>query len=154
MLKVNKIMGFMVCLSLFLPVFAGANEVSELKKKLMFDQKKIIVMQNMTFTAEEGKFFWPVFEKLQKELFQVNQRFAKLINAYASVYQTMTEDQATKIVAEFFEIQKSRTAILERYMQKLDKGLPAKKVFRYLQVENKLEAMARYELAKKIPLLQ
>ena len=120
----------------------------------MFDQKKLIVLQNMEFTGEEGKFFWPVYEELQDELFQSSQRAAKLIVAYASAYQTLTDDQATKIVAEYFDIQKSRTDTLESYMQKLSGGLPAKKVFRYLQVENKLEAMARYELAKGIPLAQ
>jgi hypothetical protein len=135
-------------------MLARADEVAALKKKIMFDQKKLIVLQNMEFTADEGKFFWPVYEELQKELFQASQRAAKLIVAYASVYQTMTDDQAAKIVAEYFDIQKSRTGILDRYMQKLSKGLPAKKVFRYLQVENKLEAMARYELAREIPLAQ
>ena len=154
MLKANKIVVFLVCISLSLPVLVGAGEVEELKKKLMFDQKKLIVMQNMEFTADEGKFFWPVYDELQEELFQTNQRAAKLIVAYASVYQTLTDDQAAKIVAEYFDIQKSRTAILEGAMQKLDKELPAKKVFRYLQVENKLEAIARYELAKEIPLAQ
>ena len=59
--------------------------------------------------------------------------------------QTLTDDQAAKIVDEYF-------AILDTYMKKLNKGLPAKKVFRYLQVENKLAAIARYELAKAIPL--
>ena len=120
----------------------------------MFDQKKLIVLQNMEFTTDEGKIFWPVYEDLQKELFQASQRAARLIVAYASAYQTLTDDQAEKIVAEYFDIQKSRTSILESYMQKLAKGLTAKKVFRYLQVENKLEAIARYELAKEIPLAQ
>jgi hypothetical protein len=32
------------------------------------------------------------------------------------------------------------------------KILPAKKVFRYLQIENKMDAAGRYELAKEIPL--
>jgi hypothetical protein len=108
----------------------------------------------MEFTADEGKFFWPVYDELQKELFQANQRAAKLIVAYASAFQTLTDDQAAKIVAEYFDIQKSRTAILEGAMEKLAKGLPAKKVFRYLQVENKLEAIARHELAREIPLAQ
>ncbi|MCK4838632.1 MAG: hypothetical protein KAS94_07485 [Desulfobulbaceae bacterium] len=154
MLKGKNIIVFLVCIILSLPVFVGAGEVDELKKKLMFDQKKLIVMQNMAFAADEGKFFWPVYDELQKKLFQVDQRAAKLIVAYASVYQTLTDDQAAKIVAEYFDIQKSRTAILDRSMQKLAKGMPAKKVFRYLQVENKLEAIARYEISKQIPLAQ
>jgi len=32
------------------------------------------------------------------------------------------------------------------------KVLPGKKAFRYLQVESKLSAIGRYELAKEIPL--
>ena len=154
MIKGKKLVVFLLCIALSLPILAWAGEVTELKKKIMFDQKKLIVLQNMEFTADEGKFFWPVYEDLQKELFQANQRAAKLIVAYASVYQTLTDDQAAKIVAEYFVIQKSRIAILDSYMQKLAKGLPAKKVFRYLQVENKLAAIARYELAKEIPLAQ
>ena len=154
MIKGKKLVVFLLSIALSLPILAWAGEVTELKKKIMFDQKKLIVLQNMEFTADEGKFFWPVYEDLQKELFQANQRAAKLIVAYASVYQTLTDDQAAKIVAEYFVIQKSRIAILDSYMQKLAKGLPAKKVFRYLQVENKLEAIARYEIAKQIPLAQ
>jgi hypothetical protein len=154
MLKGKNIIVFLAFISLSLPILAGADEVDELKKKLMFDQKKLIVMQNMELAADEGKFFWPVYDELQKELFQANQRVAKLVVAYASVYQSLTDEQAAKIVAEYFEIQKSQTAILDRYMQKLTEGLPAKKVFRYLQVENKLDAIARYELAKEIPLAQ
>jgi hypothetical protein len=154
MFKVKTIIVILLCIALSLPIIALADEATALQKKIMFDQKKLIVMQNMEFTEDEGKFFWPVYNDFQKELFQVNERAAVLIIAYASVYQTMTDEQATKIVKEYFDIQKSRTSILDSYMQELSKGLPAKKVFRYLQVENKLEAIVRYELAEGIPLLQ
>jgi hypothetical protein len=154
MLKGKKLIVILLCIALSVPILAWADETAELKKKIMFDQKKLIVLQNMEFTADEGKFFWPVYEDLQKELFDVNQRAAKLILAYASVYQTMTDGQAAKIVAEYFDIQKGRIDTLNRYAIELAKGLPAKKVFRYMQVENKLDALARYELAKSIPLAQ
>ncbi|MBW2466363.1 MAG: hypothetical protein JRF02_03600 [Deltaproteobacteria bacterium] len=154
MIKGKKIVVFLLCIAISLPALAWADEAAQLRKKIMFDQKKLIVMENMEFTADEGTFFWPVFDEIQNELFETDQRAAKLIVAYASAYQTLTDDQAAKIVAEFFDIQKSRTAVLEKYMQKLSKGLPVKKVFRYLQVENKLESIARYELAKEIPLAQ
>jgi hypothetical protein len=32
--------------------------------------------------------------------------------------------------------------------------LPAKKVLRYLQIENKIRAVLKYELAKNIPMVQ
>ena len=154
MLNGKILVAFLVGICLCLPTMGGADETAELKKEIMFDQKKLIVMQNMDFSDNEKKFFWPLYESLQNELFQINQQAAKLIVAYAAAYQTLTDVQAAKIVAEYFDIQDSRTAVLKRYMQKLSKGLPAKKVFRYLQVENKLEAISRYELAKGIPLAQ
>lgn len=134
------------------PVLAFADEALELKKKIMFDQKRLVVMENMEFTEEEAAAFWPVYDKHQEELFQVNQRGAKLILAYASVYQTLTDEQAVKLVDEYYDIQDDRIAVMKKMAVDVGKVLPGKKAFRYLQVEAKLSAIGRYELAKEIPL--
>ncbi|MCK4507073.1 MAG: hypothetical protein KAU27_00930 [Desulfuromonadales bacterium] len=139
-------------LLLAVPFVAMADEALDLKKKIIFDQKKLVVMENMDFTEEEAKAFWPIYEKHQEELFQVSQRGATLILAYASVYQTLTDEQATKIVDEYYDIQDERLAVMKKMMVDMGKVLPGKKAFRYMQVESKLTAIARYELAKEIPL--
>jgi hypothetical protein len=36
------------------PVLALADEALDLKKKIMFDQKRLVVMENMEFTEEEA----------------------------------------------------------------------------------------------------
>jgi hypothetical protein len=124
----------------------------DLKKKILFDQKKLVVMENMEFTEEEAAAFWPVYEKHQEELFNVNQRGAKLILAYASVYQTLTDEQAVKLIDEYYDVQDDRVAVMKKMAVDVGKVLPGKKAFRYLQVEAKLTAIARFELAKEIPL--
>ena len=134
------------------PVLALADEALDLKKKIMFDQKRLVVMENMEFTEEEAAAFWPVYDKHQEELFQVNQRGAKLILAYASVFQTLTDEQAVKLVDEYYDIQDDRIAVMKKMAVDVGKVLPGKKAFRYLQVEAKLSAIGRYELAKEIPL--
>ena len=139
-------------LLLVAPVLALADEALDLKKKIMFDQKRLVVMENMEFTEEEAAAFWPVYDKHQEELFQVNQRGAKLILAYASVYQTLTDEQAVKLVAEYYDIQDDRLTVMKKMAVDVGKVLPGKKAFRYLQVEAKLSAIGRYELAKEIPL--
>jgi hypothetical protein len=144
----------LVCAILLLPAVANAEDVAELKKKLMFDQKKLIVMENMEFTTDEGKFFWPIYKKFQEELFEVNQGVVKLVVAYAASYQTLSNETAAIISEDWLNLQEKRNGLFEKYLKELSKGLPAKKVFRYLQIENKLDAIARYELAKKIPLAQ
>ena len=137
---------------LVVPVLALADEALDLKKKIMFDQKRLVVMENMDFTEEEAAAFWPVYDKHQEELFQVNQRGAKLILAYASVYQTLTDEQAVKLVDEYYDIQDDRLTVMKKMAADVGKVLPGKKAFRYLQVESKLSAIGRYELAKEIPL--
>ncbi len=139
-------------LLLAVPFLALADEAMDLKKKIMFDQKRLIVMENMDFTEAEAKAFWPVYEKHQEELFQVNQRGATLILAYASVYQSLTDDQATKLIDEYYDVQDDRLAAMKKMAVDVGKVLPGKKAFRYMQVEAKLTAIARYELAKGIPL--
>ena len=116
-------------LLLAVPFVALADEALELKKKIVFDQKKLVVMENMEFTEEEAKAFWPVYEKHQEELFQVNQRGAKLILAYASAFQTLTDDQATKIIDEYYDIQDDRIVVMKKMAVDVGKVLPGKKAF-------------------------
>lgn len=137
---------------LAVPVLALADEAMDLKKKILFDQKKLVVMENMEFTEAEAKAFWPVYEKHQEELFQINQRGAKLILAYASAFQTLTDEQAVKLIDEYYDIQDDRLVVMKKMAVDVGRVLPGKKAFRYLQVEAKLSALARYELAKEIPL--
>ena len=148
----TKVTAVIICLVLSLPMLALSNEAGELRKKIIFDQKKLVVIENMEFTEEEETAFWPVYQKFQEELFPLKQRTVELILAYATVFQSLTEAQASKIVEEYLTIQDSRQKIMRKYFKQFMKILPAKKVIRYLQIENKLDAAGRYELAQEIPL--
>ena len=48
----------------------------------------------------------------------------------------------------------SPTRIFEKHFKELLKVLPARKAARYMQIENKIDAVMRYETAKVIPLVQ
>ena len=78
-----------------------------------------------------------------------------MIKGYADAYnaKSMTDDGAKKMVAEYVAIEKAEAAMKESYVPKLDKVLPAKKVARYLQIENKIRAMVKFDLAGGIPLV-
>lgn len=154
MLKGKRLVACLVCIFMLLPTLVLADDAAALKKKIMLDQKKLIVMENVEFTAEEGKFFWPLFDKMQEELFQVSQRTAKLILDYAEAYQNLTNEQAAHILNEYYDVQQARLDILKKYTASMSNFLPAKKAFRYMQVENKLHNIASYEISKEIPLAQ
>jgi hypothetical protein len=51
-------------------------------------------------------------------------------------------------------IEQAETGLKTSYVPKLGKVLPMKKVARYLQIENKVRALVKYDLAGGIPLVR
>jgi hypothetical protein len=113
-----------------------------------------MVATNIELTESEAKGFWPVYEEYQKDLTAINQRIGKLIESYAADYRanSLTDDKAKKLVDELVAIEQAEAGLKTTYVPKLSKVLPLKKVARYLQIENKVRALVKYELAASIPL--
>jgi hypothetical protein len=132
-----------------------ADNMQILRDKIKAD-KKLLVSANMDLTESEAKGFWPVYEEYQKELTAINQRIGKLIESYAADYRanTLTDEKAQKLIDELVAIEKADGGLQATYAPKLSKVLPPKKVARYLQIENKIRAALKYELAANIPVVQ
>jgi len=132
-----------------------ADNMQVLREKIKAD-KKLLVATNMELTESEAKGFWPVYEEYQKDLATINQRIVKLIESYAADYRTntLTDEKAKKLIDEFVAIEQAEAGLKASYVPKLSKVLPPKKVARYLQIENKVRAVVKYELASGVPLVQ
>jgi len=130
-----------------------ANNMEILAEKMKAD-KKLLVAANMGLTEGEAKGFWEVYEAYQADLAKLNQRSGALIEEYAKEYGSITNDDAKRLLAEFFMIQEEELKMRQSYIPKLSEILPAVKVARYLQIENKIDALIDYELAALIPLAE
>jgi hypothetical protein len=126
-----------------------------LRDKIKAD-KKLLVAANMSLTDAEVKGFWPVYDEYQKELQAINARLQKTIESYAEAYSanTLTDEGAKKLMDETSAIDEAEVKMRKTYATKLATVLPGKKVARYLQIENKVRALLRYELAAEIPLVE
>jgi hypothetical protein len=116
--------------------------------------KKLFVSENMKLTESEAKAFWPLYEKYQDGLEELMDRSINLIENYAENYQTMTDDKAKKLIEEYLDIEGDYVQLRKSYLPKFMEVLPAKKVARYYQLENKIDAAGNYELAKEIPIIK
>lgn len=139
-----------------LPVLAQekpADTMQIVREKIQAD-KKLLVATNMDLTEKEAQAFWPVYESYQKDLGLLNGRMLVLIQDFAKDYEAMTDEAAKKLLGEYLAIEGDRVKLRQSYLPKLRRALPEKKVARYIQIENKVEAIIRYELAGKIPLIK
>ena len=132
-----------------------ADNMQILRDKIKAD-KKLVVAENMELTESEAKNFWPIYDDYQKELQKINRRIIKLLESYADDMhkKSLTDDKAKKLIDEANAIEQAEVNIKSTFAPKLSKALPTIKVARYLQIENKIRAIVRYELAQGVPLMK
>jgi len=126
-----------------------------LRQKIKAD-KKLVIAQNLQLTDAEGTAFWPVYDAYQKDLQQLNQRIGAMVVAYADAYNKgpVANDVAKKLLDEALAVDDAEAKLKASYAPKVLGTLPATKAARYIQIENKIRAVIRYELAAGIPLVQ
>jgi len=158
---------FVLATTLALPAFAAddsatsqTSESSIASMQTLYDKlkadKKLVVAHNMNLTEAEEKGFWPIYDAYQKDLNKINERMAKVINDYAVAYNkgTVSNVTAKQLIDEAIAIELAEAKLKQSYVPKLGKVLPSAKVARYVQIENKIRAIVRLQLADLIPLVE
>lgn len=130
-----------------------ADNMQILRAKLQGD-KKLLVAANMDLTEAEAKAFWPIYEEYQKGLQMINDQLATLITAYAREYnaRSLTDERAKKLIEEAVAVEDAEARLKRSLMPRLAKVLPGRKFARYLQLENKIRVLIKYEIAAEVPL--
>src|SRR5689334_10152694 len=159
--EMKKITGAVLVVALFgfTPIAPAqdkpADNMQILRDKIRAD-KKLVVATNMELTESEAKDFWPIYEQYQKDLQKINQRMANLLESYADDFRnkSLTDEKAKKLIDEALKIDRAEADLKSTYAPKLSKALPITKAVRYLQIENKIRAVVKYDIASGVPLVR
>ena len=65
----------------------------------------------------------------------------------------MSDDKAMKLSQDYLGLENDRVQLRKTYLPEFAKVLPGRSVARLFQLENKMDAIVRYELAGDIPVL-
>lgn len=128
----------------------------EMTRADIINQRKQIVAANMEITADQAQVFWPLYQKYTSAMQKVNDRELALIQGYANAYNanTLTNAQAKSMFGEWMSIEEAALQLKKKFAPKFEEILPSKKVVRFFQIDNKLDAMINFELARVIPLVR
>jgi hypothetical protein len=138
--------------SAFAQVSGSPNDDTQVLISQIQSDKRAVVLQSMAMTDAEVKAFTPIYDAYQAENKVLFERGADLLNKYASNYDSMTDDAAKGILKDFFKLKEDRLSLLKSYSKKFGKALPAAKVLRWVQVENKLNTLLDVQAARIVPL--
>lgn len=150
--RVNML-AFLLC---FVPVtlYAQSDEIKELTLEAIEADKKRIVAINMKLNEVESSVFWPLYEEYQEALAKMEDRMLEVLKAYAESYHTMSDETAQNLLSDYFAIEEQWLQLKKTYAKKFGEALPMKRVVRYFQIENKIEAMTKAGLVRLVPLVK
>lgn len=114
--------------------------------------RKVAIMGNVHFTADESAQFWPAWDAYRAAAMANGDRRLALIKDFAANYDEMTDQKATELMTDYFSIRMQDIVIKQNFAKKINAFMPAQKVMRTLQIENKLDAAIDMKLAAEIPL--
>ena len=118
--------------------------------------KKLQIAKYMVFTEQEDKFFWSVYADYEKEMDNVYRQKFQLLKEFqqGNEGRTITDDRANQMLDRFLGLENQMLSIKQSYLPKFRSILPGKKVARFYQIDNKLDAIVDHELAIKVVLIQ
>ena len=126
-----------------------ADEMEILREKARAD-KKLVVATALALTESEAKAFWPVYNAYQSDMITHCDKLLSLVDRFDKAYDTMTDQTATQLLNDYLALEANHIALLKAYVPRFQRVLPALKVARLYQIENKMRALVNYDLARHI----
>jgi hypothetical protein len=129
------------------------SSMESLRAKLQADEKAF-VSQHLELTEAEGKAFWPLYDAYKLDLEKLNVRIGGVLNEFLEVqaHGPIPNDLSKKLLADMASIEKTELDLKLLHLKKVEKVLPPFKVVRCAQLENKIRAILKYDLAAQIPI--
>jgi len=116
--------------------------------------RKALVAVNLNLTDDEAAKFWPIYDRYQKEINATGDRLVGVIQDYTANFSDLSNEKAMTLVEEYLTIEADRVKVRRSYVDEFAKVLPGRKVARFYQIENKMDAVMRYDLAATIPVVE
>jgi hypothetical protein len=115
--------------------------------------KVAVITEVMDFTEAQASAFWPLYKDYDHELDKVNDLRVAVIKDYAKNYETMTDEKAKGLAAQWFTFHEKRTALRKTYFAKFQQVLPPAMAAKFLQLDHQISLLIDLQIAAQIPLI-
>ena len=136
---------------------AQPNSVSdkdiEMLRENLRAQRKQLMAQNMTLTADEATKFWPIFDQYRKEAIKPNDERWALIKDYAANYNTMTDAQAQDYMKRATAVDQQLLELRMKYVPVFEKVISPKKTALWYQIDRRIDLLINLQLSTQIPMV-
>jgi hypothetical protein len=128
--------------------------VAEARELLQAGRREIIA-EELRLTDAEAESFWPVYDKYQADMMVVRDRYVEIIGGYLARYEAgdLSDKYAKDLLDDWLDYKADKLKVTKQYVRKFGRVLSMRKVVRFYQLENKMDAEIDAELAVFVPLM-
>jgi hypothetical protein len=148
-----------ILLALLVLPFAPANAAAsgevtdeiDLVRSIYKTERQAFVAESLPLTPEESAAFWPLYKSYRAEMEKLGDDLVKVVLEYADVYPNVQEESARRLLKNYSALETKLANTRTKYFKKAGKILPAAKVLRWAQLENRMDLALRLQLAGTVP---
>jgi len=115
--------------------------------------KRGYVASMLSLTSAEATRFWPIYDAFQRNLETNSRRRIVALEGLLFRDKVMTNLAAKSLVTELMAIDEAEVKARHRLRNRVMRALPPTKAARYLQLEDKIQAVRDYDVASTVPLI-
>lgn len=133
---------------------AQGDEVSEGRAMIQAGREEMIRAE-LPLTDDEAAAFWPVYADYQAATAAISDRYAIVITEFVERYGNadFTDEYAEKLLDDYLGIRQELLDVRKQFLPQFKAAMPALKVARFYQLENKIAAEIDAQLAIALPLI-
>jgi len=134
---------------------ASANDQAAEGRALIQAEREEIVRSELHMTDEEAAGFWPIYSAYREEHSEIMGRYGEMIAEYIRRYDDadLTDEYADEMIETYFSVKNGLLEVQQEFLPKFRAVLPALKVARFYQLENKINVEIDAQIALAVPLV-
>ena len=115
--------------------------------------RQAFLAESLQLTESESVAFWPLYRSYRADIDKIGDGHVKLVLEYADIYPDVPEKRAQAMLKEYSALEQKLTSKRAWYLKRAARILPATKVLRWAQLENRMDLVLRLQLAGRVPLV-
>jgi hypothetical protein len=130
------------------------SQYMELLRSDVRAQKVGILTDAMAMTDDQATKFWPLYREYEVKLAELTDARLANIKAYAEVYGSVTDEQATKLIHAALKNRAARLELQGTYFEKVSEALGATMAARFIQADMFLNTLIDIQIQAALPIVE
>lgn len=132
---------------------AAATESLDTLRQEVRTNKRAYVERTLDLTPVEAKRFWPLYDRYERQLYRIIDRQNRVVLEYVQP-EKITNANARRLALELMKADTDEQKLREKQLRDVLQVLPARKAVRYIQLENRIRTVMRYDITEQMPLVE